>query len=141
MKKVFLTAFILLTFTHSAFACCGCKKSDFSSSITQKACQNIFSFISLGLSILSPRASIADLGIKGPKTNCCPKPNCCPTTSQENNQQAKTSEDEALKQSMRPEGNIIPGSNKKESLSTKPLKTKPSMFRLDLFRHFKIQIL
>lgn len=167
MKKTFLIIFIMfLNLTNASFACGAKGTTTFSTSIGQKACQTVFSFINLDFSVLSPRASIADLSVNGPKTNCCPQVPCCPqkqsmeaddiqkavipTTNDlksmgieegtgriilvTNKQEAIASEDK--------EKSITPVTNKQE-LNTTPenQQAKASLFRIDLLRRFKLQIL
>lgn len=143
-EKLLILLIIFLSVAGASFACgCGCKYSPSGNSNCQKACQNIFSLIALDLSLLSPRAAAADVSVKPnccelrqpccipqqpcctPQPPCCtPQPPCCPRQSMGENQDG-----------------IIPVCNK-TSLS-KPCaneQAKTSLFRIDLFRLFKIQI-
>lgn len=86
--------------------------------IEQKACQNVFSFINIDLSLMSPRATGADIKISDVKP-------------------ADTKS-----------GPIVPISNRLEqpqqpqpSQPLAPQKSKTSLFRLDLLHIFKIQVL
>lgn len=153
MKKIILIGLIaFLTFANTSFAC-GCRNSPSGNSNCQKACQNIFSFIALDLSILSPRATAADVHTCMPK-NCCapqvpccapqtpccvPQAPCCPKQSMvpaDDKQEAMvTANDE--------QNAIIPVANKQEQKQpcASPQNNKKSLFRIDLFRLFKFQIL
>lgn len=151
MKKIILIGLIVfLSFTGKSFACC-CKNSPSNNSNCQKACQNIFSFIALDLSILSPRATAADVHTCMPK-NCCapqapcctpcctpqvpcctPQTQCCPKQSlapDDKNEIMATAKDE--------NSAIIPVSNKQPCANP---QNKKSLFRIDLFRLFKFQVL
>lgn len=86
-KKFFVTIIVLLTFACTTFACCCNGKKTFAASNKQKACQNIFSFITIDLSIFSPRATAADVHVGTPNQyapcpcNCCTPQTCvqpCP---------------------------------------------------------------
>lgn len=172
MKKKLLI--ILMTFSSLANAsfACGCGERGTTTlwtSICQKACQNVVSLINLDLSILSPRASIADLNVAGPQTTCCSKKQS--VLSPNNDQKSMTPEDMQAtiipnndlksmaidedtgriilvtnrQESMAyrgKEATIIPITNKQELKhpSIEP-KSKTSLFRIDLFRRFKLQIL
>lgn len=153
MKKTFLLALIaFFGFTNASFACgcCGSKAATtFSTSIGQKACQTVFSFINLDLSLLSPRASIADFNVAGPQTTCCTKKAMSPD---DNMQKATvpTTNDLKSMSAENEQGKIIPVANKIELRGTEdnsesePKCVKPqnkaSLFRVDLFRRFKFQI-
>lgn len=144
MKKIFLIGLIMfLSLGGTSFAC-GCKNSPSGNSNCQKACQNIFSFIALDLSILSPRATAADVHTCMPK-NCCapqapcciPQNPCCPkqsmVPSDDNAETIITADDK--------QDAIIPVANKQEL--KQPCinqQNKKSLFRVDLFRTFKIEI-
>lgn len=96
--------------------------------LKQKACQNIFSFINIDLSIMSPRGTAADVNVvNSANTNSLDK---------------------------KPSEPIVPICDKKCpkqpcpcALKTQappppmPPKNKTSLFRLDLLHIFKIQIL
>lgn len=139
MKKLFLI--VLIGFLNCPAFACGCKGSNtLTTHVCQKACQNVLSLIHLDISLLSPRASIADLGVCGPKTTCCKKqvisPDCCPEPD------CPATND---KKSMAPENEqekIIPVANKQiTNQICKKTQDKVSAFRVDLFRIFKFQIL
>lgn len=123
----------------------------------QKACQNVVSFITIDFSFLSPRATAADVNVGpckhfprccqpqdctcpcGPQ--CCPcTPQCCPCAPQcpgcRQQSMAPNNDKQAEIQT-----SIIPVCNKQ--VNNKPCcvpQNKPSLFRVDLFRMFKIQI-
>lgn len=165
-KKLLLVLTVFLIFSNASFACCKCCPQGLTAANGQKACQNVFSFLTIDFSFLSPRATAADVHVGKPKCcrchtcapdcqqtcpcqpqccppcqtqycpcppQCCPcQPKCCPCNPQ------------CPKQSMAPDDKKeIPVSNKQ--VTNKPCcpnpKDKKSMFRLDLFRTFKIQIL
>lgn len=185
MKKRFIIGLIVfLSLSGASFADC-CKCSPSGNSNCQKACQTIFSFLAIDLSILSPRATAADVHVCSPKglmpwkhhccrPQCCPQqtcvpacqPQCCPSPPQccpcapqcpdcrkqsiapsddYDDLQAMLDADdnqEAMVPTKDNQDGIIPVCNKQESKS--PCQTpqsKTSLFRIDLFRTFKIQIL
>lgn len=87
MKKILIGLSVFLIFNSVSFADC-CKDSTAIAPVSnQKACQTIFSFMALDLSILSPRATAADVHVCSPKNmmpwmhrfmpKCC-RPGCCP---------------------------------------------------------------
>lgn len=152
MKKIFLIGLIMfLSLTGTSFACC-CKNSPSNNSNCQKACQNIFSFIALDLSILSPRATAADVHTCMPK-NCCapqvpccaPQPPCCvpqsPCCCPKQSMVPEDKKETVLSADDKPSG-IIPVTNKQLSNCSCPnSQDKKSFFRIDLFRIFKFKIL
>lgn len=84
--------------------------------IKQKACQNVFSFINVDLSVMSPRAAASDVSVVAPTT--------APETKK---------------------GAVVPVSNKteqkpevKQNIDT---KGKTSLFRIDLLHIFRFQVL
>lgn len=141
MKKLFLITLIgILSCFNTCFAC-GCKGSNtLNTHVCQKACQNVLSLIHLDISLLSPRASIADLGVCGPKTTCCKKqviaPDCCPESDMPatNDKKSMTTDDTQEK--------IIPVANiQTTNQPCTKQQSKVSLFRIDLFRIFKFQVL
>lgn len=154
MKKTFLFALMaFFSFTNASFACgcCGTKAATtFSTSIGQKACQTVFSFINLDLSLLSPRASIADFNVAGPQTTCCCKKQAMGPTDDTKQATVPTANDLKSMANETGQEKIIPVSNKIELRGTEEnsepeiqptkQKSKTSLFRVDLFRRFKIQI-
>lgn len=114
MKKILLIVMCLfLSFTGRAFAA-DLKNAPEDFDLKQKACQNIFSFINIDLSFMSPRAAVADVSV----------PDAKPADNKK--------------------GATIAISAKKEvspSLPPTPPKNKTSLFRIDLLHIFKIQIL
>lgn len=141
MRKIFLLAFVLVfSCSNASFACCGCKGSNnLSTRIYQKACQNVLALIHFDVSLLSPRASISDLEVAGPKTTCCSKkqlviPDDCPQADPPGDKKSMTTTDNR--------DAIIPVANIKCSNQpcTKP-QNKLSLFRVELLRIFKIQVL
>lgn len=150
MRKFSLIAIIvLLSFANASYAGCGEKAATtFSTSIGQKACQTVFSFINLDLSLLSPRASIADFNVAGPQTTCCTKKAMYPDDMQKAT--APSANDLKSMANEEGQGSIIPVSNKielrgaenkseVENIPENP-KNKTSLFRIDLLRRFKIQL-
>lgn len=149
---------LLLLITFSTFLCTSLNAEahgsiKLSTSICQKACHNIFSLISLDLALLSPKASISDLSLCGPKTSCCNKKQIITPECKEDEKSSVDNDDE--KESILPELRdkamgpeirekaIIPVAYKQES-KQQPCatsKTKSSMFRVDLFRCLRLQIL
>lgn len=160
MKKTFLVVLIaFLSSASTSFACDAKGTTTFSTSIGQKACQTVFSFINLDLSILSPRASIADFNVAGPQTTCCCKKAMAPDDDTQkalvpptNEQKSMATEDgqkiisaankQETVESKDKEETIIPVSNKQESKqSCVNPQDKTSLFRIDLFHRFKMKIL
>lgn len=164
MKKKLLTVLIVfLSFVNVSFA--NCCPQGLTATNGQKACQNIFSFLAIDFSFLSPRATAADVHVCGlkhgmhrckcepqccPDSPCCPcVPQCCPCQQQNCPcpSQSCPCHPQCNQQSMVPttDENEIPVSDKKmnsKQCSNKICPSTPkSMFRLDLFRTFKIQIL
>lgn len=117
-KKLLITALLLLCLVGKTFAA-DAKTQNMESEVKQKACQNVFSFINIDMSFMSPRATAADVSLNDPKTLESKK------------------------------GEIVSVSNKKDVKSCAPEakrpipehKNKTSLFRIDLLHIFKIQIL
>jgi len=80
--------------------------------VKQKACQNIFSLINIDLSVMSPRASVADVSVADPTT--------------------PASKGAVVPIANRPEP--------KQEITQPTTKNKTSLFRLDLLHIFKIQV-
>ena len=161
LKKIIITTIILLSFANTSFAC-GCAaegKTSLATSNNQKACQNVFSFITIDFSFLSPRATAADVHVCPPKHfmpwrhKCCTPPciqpcmpQCCPCTPQCSQCQTKSmtidDDDEAmLPANDKKETGIMPVTNKQELVTPDAVRTKKtSLFRIDLLRHFKIDL-
>lgn len=147
IKKIIIGLFVFISFASTSFACCKCGQG-LTATNGQKACQNIFSFFTIDFSFLSPRATAADVHVGHPKCwksepciPCCPQacpctPQCCPC-------QPQCCPPQCPKQSMEtPESEKeIPVCNKQVTNNpcTNP-QNKKSIFRLDLFRTFKVQI-
>lgn len=113
MKKRFLvTAFLCFSLAGQAFSAEVQNKPTNTSDINQKACKNVFSFINIDLSVMSPRAAAADISVSDIKANDNKK------------------------------GNIVPIANKKEiKPQSKDSKNKTSLFRIDLLHIFRIQVM
>ena len=111
MKKRFLIIVCLfLSLANNTFAAQG-QSETMPTEIKQKACQNIFSFINIDLSVMSPRGSATDVNISDVKSDSCKK------------------------------SEIVPIANKTEVKPTiETTKNKTSLFRLDLLHIIKIQI-
>lgn len=148
VKRLLITLILFLSISNTSFACCKCGQG-LTATNDQKACQNVFSFLTIDFSFLSPRATAADVHVGHPKfwkpESCapyCPQtcpcpPQCCPCQPQCCPQQCP-------KQSMEPNESKkeIPVCNKQVTNNQCPNpQNKKSMFRLDLFRTFKLQIL
>lgn len=132
MKNNFLSLLItlLMLIAPSIPTMADCPNNS-SISNCQKACKNIISLINLDLAILSPKASIADFCLSGPKTTCCKQ-------AMQESSDTKETMATAEKQDA-----IIPVTNTQETIKqadTKSKKNKLSVFRVDLFRLFKIQL-
>lgn len=162
MQKSFIFTIIFLSFANASFACgCDCNgKSSFAASNEQKACQNVFSLITIDFSFLSPRATAADVHVGMPKRfmnwghKCC-QPNCSqpcapqcvpcsPCAPQEcpkcRTQSMTTDEnDEAMAPADDKQEKIIPVSNTQEFKKSDVVSsTKTRFFKIDFFRHFKV---
>ena len=123
-KNLLIAAVLFLSLSGNAF-CAEAQLPTTQSDIHQKACQNVFSFINIDLSLMSPRGTMADSKIDASTLVPPPPP--------------------------RHNGGIVPIANqsltpcppqplvKEEKVITNTGKT--SLFRLDLFHIFKIQIL
>lgn len=166
-KKFFITGIIFLTFACATFACCCNDKKTFAASNKQKACQNIFSFITIDLSIFSPRATAADVHVGTPNQfmpcgcncctqpicaqpctpqccpcipQCCPRiPQCCPCNPQYHQ---SMSPDDTKKEltavNKDTKGEIIPVSDKQELKEPETVIIKrKSLFRIGIFNPFK----
>lgn len=86
-KNLLLGLILFLSLANASFACC-CQHG-FTATNGQKACQNVFSFLAIDFSFLSPRATAADVHVNGFKhgfrrccnpcnSDCCPESQCCP---------------------------------------------------------------
>lgn len=161
MKKIFfITLIVFLSFADVSFACgCGCKNSPCGNSNCQKACQTIFSLIALDLSLLSPRATAADVHTCMPK-NCCmhktpcympqapccmPQPPCCtpqnPCCCPKQSMAPVDNTQATIVTAENSQNGIIPVANKQ--ISNKfcvNSQDRKSFFRVDLFRLFKFQV-
>lgn len=121
-KNLLIAAVLFLSLSGNAF-CAEAQLPTTQSDIHQKACQNVFSFINIDLSLMSPRGTMADSKIDASTLTPPPKSG----------------------------DGIVPISNKSLTpCQPQPLvkeekgltnKGKTSLFRLDLFHIFKIQIL
>lgn len=90
--------------------------------IKQKSCQNVFSFINIDLSVMSPRAAASDVSVVAPTTVPEPKKGVVVPVSNKTEQKAEVKQSE-LKQT-------IPDT-----------KGKTSLFRIDLLHIFRFQVL
>lgn len=118
-KKLLLVAILFLSMTGTVFSAetQNTLKPPIQSSLHQKACQNVFSFINIDLSLMSPRGTAADVSI---------------VDSANTNSNSGNAKNEA----------ITPVSNKQEvKQPISAQKSKTSLFRIDLLHIFKIQIL
>lgn len=123
-KNLLIAAVLFLSLSGNAF----CAEAQFpttQSDIHQKACQNVFSFINIDLSLMSPRGTMADSKIDASTLT--------PPTPHRNNDGIVPIVDRNLNSC--PPQSIV----KEEKGLTN--KGKTSLFRLDLFHIFKIQIL
>lgn len=123
-KNLLIAAVLFLSLSGNAF----CAEAQFpttQSDIHQKACQNVFSFINIDLSLMSPRGTMADSKIDASTLMPPPPPRnsdgIVPITNR----------------SLTPCPPPPLGKEVKEPIN----KGKTSLFRLDLFHMFKIQIL
>jgi len=115
MKKNLLIVACLFMIAGQAFST-EIANSPTNMDLKQKACQNVFSLINIDLSVMSPRAAVADVSTTEPKAPDNRK------------------------------GAIVPITNKPEprhemTPPPAPQKNKTSLFRLDLLHIFKIQVL
>lgn len=85
--------------------------------IKQKSCQNVFSFINIDLSVMSPRAAASDVSVVAPTTAAETKKGATVPVAN------KTEQKPEIKQS---------------NLDT---KGKTSLFRIDLLHIFRFQVL
>lgn len=151
MKKRFLIGLIVfLSLSGATFAEC-CRNSPSGNSNCQKACQNVISLFAIDFSFLSPRATAADVHVCPPK-HCCmhqhpccmpqcpccePQPPCCEPACQPQCCPKKSMINEE-----NPQNNIVTVCNKHiPNKSCTTVQTKTSLFRIDLFRIIKLQIL
>lgn len=171
MQKIFIVAVILLSFANASFACCcagGSGKSSLAASNGQKACQNIFSLITIDFSLLSPRATATDVNVGMPKhcmhwwghhkccesncsqpcmPQCSPCPTCSPCTPcspqvcPNCRTKSMTIDDntEAMAPSVDKQDKMIPVSNKQNSKKSDFIfNTKTNLLRINFFHHSKI---
>lgn len=162
MRKFFIAIIILLNFANTSFGCCcaGDARSSFAASNDQKACQNVFSFITIDFSFLSPRATAADVHVGMPKhfmwghrccqpncpqpcmPQCTPCSPCVPQAFPRCRTQSMNLEDNeaAIVPNGDKQGEIIPVANVQELKTLNSVPTiKTRLFKIDFFRHFKIQ--
>lgn len=167
MKKIFLIGLFLFLSTYSQTFACGTNASTSQAiSNNQKACKNVVSFIFIDFSFLSPRATAADINAGTPKhcmpwmNKCCTPqcstyegcppqcykmqtcpqtcaPQCCPCTPKCPDCRTQSMVPDDIKKDGLIPVTYIKGA---EQQCANP-KNKTSMFRIDLFRHFKFQIL
>lgn len=90
--------------------------------IKQKSCQNVFSFINIDLSVMSPRAAASDVSVVAPATAPEAKKGTTVAVSYQKGQKPEVKQSE-LKQTV-PE-----------------TKGKTSLFRIDLLHIFRFQVL
>lgn len=122
MKKILLCSVILMSLSSSVFAASN-PPSNVESEIKQKSCQNVFSFINIDLSLMSPRATVSDTKIDA-STQAPVPPKKDKVVPVSNKQKAKNS-------------CTISADVSKE----KPAQSRTSLFRIDLLHIFKLQIL
>ncbi len=121
----------MLSISGQAF-CAEKTTNNTESEIEQKACQNIFSLINIDLSFMSPRANLTDANVDASSTPKAPKfdDRIIPVTNKKD-----------IK-SCPPPNFKSQGSQLYPPCEPKPeQKNRTSLFRLDLFHLFKIQIL
>jgi len=109
-KKFLITAALLLSITGTAYSAQPAATSNTQSDIHQKACQNVFSFVNIDVSMMSPRGTAADVTVSD--------------TEKAGN---------AIKKDP-----VIPIANKTESKQA--TKNSTSLFRLDLLHIIKFQL-
>jgi hypothetical protein len=122
-KNLLIAACLFLGLSSQAFAV-ESQNVPTNTEIEQKACQNVFSFINIDLSLMSPRGTAADVNVV-------------------NSANSSFSDQKDA---------IVPVSNKQEIKQpcacafksqepAKASKNKTSLFRIDLLHIFKIQIM
>lgn len=122
MKKILLSIAVLLSLSGTAF-CAENAPLPSQQAVHQKACQNVFSFINFDISLMSPRATLADSAVDA-QPPLPPAPNAFVPVAHK--------------------GDIKPCpccSGEKKDSKPEPPKNKTSLFRLDLLHMFKVQIL
>jgi len=110
-KNLLIVACLILGLGAQAFSA-EVQNSPTNTEIEQKACQNVFSFINIDLSVASPRATVSDVSISDIKPADSKSSGIVPIANKTEVKQGQTSQ-----------------------------KNKTSLFRLDLLHIFKIQIL
>lgn len=165
MKKQLLLVLVLFLSLYSPSFACGCHggTTSLATSNNQKACKNVVSFIYIDFSFLSPKATAADLNLGcKPKLRghswihkcstpqccadecstdeCCPQtciPQCIPCVPQHPSCNTKSMSPDENQHSIvtkdAEQDGIIPVSYKQ--------KNKANIFRINPFRHLKLQIL
>lgn len=120
-KKLLVTLCLLVSLNSIAFAA-DTKIQPTETDVKQKACQNVFSLINIDLSVMSPRAAVADVNT--------PPPFPIPQKS-------------GVMPIANKNGTIMPPPPVAPPASpiAPPQKSKTSFFRIDLLGLFKIQIL
>lgn len=120
-KNMLIVACVFLSLAGKSLAAEAPKPQEMPE-IKQKSCQNVFSFINIDLSVMSPRAAASDLSVVTPPM---------PPESKKGASVAVSYKKEQKPELKQPELNT-PISN---------TKSKTSLFRIDLLHIFKIQIL
>lgn len=128
MKKSLLIAMCLLTLSGQAFAA-QLQNTPQEMELKQKACQNVFSFINIDLSLMSPRGAAADVNVaNSANTNSNDKKSIEPVVPISNKQCAK-------------QPCSCPSCASVPPPSIPKQQNKTSLFRIDLLHIFKIQVL
>lgn len=123
-KKLLVTLCLLMSLNSIAFAA-DTKIQPTETDVKQKACQNVFSLINIDLSVMSPRAAVADVNTP-PPFPMQSKSGIVPITNKNGTIMPPP-----------PAGNFAPPAPP----IAPPQKSKTSLFRIDLLGLFKIQIL
>lgn len=135
-KNLLIAACVFLTLSNAAFSA-ETPNAPTNAEIKQKACQNVFSFINIDLSVMSPRAAgnemtMVESRLGGVKGAIEPIGNITPCKCDCKNGQNEIKPVECKIEC--PEKPFI------EPPPPMPSKNRTSLFRLDLLHIFKIQI-
>lgn len=126
-KNLLIIACLFLCLSNQVFAG-EMQNAPSNAEIKQKACQNVFSFINIDLSLMSPRGTAADVNVvNSANTNSMDKKPMEPIVPISNKQCAKQ-----------------PCESGCALIAPAPVqapKNRTSLFRIDLLHIFKIQIL
>jgi len=115
-KNLLIIACLFLTLANQAQST-EISNSPTNAEVKQKACQNVFSLINIDLSVMSPRATVADVSVPTPMAP------------------------DARKGAIVPISNRPPEPRPEMTPPPAPQRNKTSLFRLDLLHIFKIQVL